>query len=239
MSRSSRGSADPEPPQRLQVEINLTFNASAFNTFRSLPGLVVSRNCSELEKTKNEAGQPARLARTPAASRLPELGDRQHQPHQVHLPGDRQFPVDLLQVPVDGAWPTSRNSQGAGDAGLLADVGRGTWLLVVVLASGTARVGAWWMRPVEGRGPSLTLPGGNHSTESDPGSAGVSGIHLARPINRRFSGGRSRFCGRVELSAREHTGNGERRAVNTGREVHPRDVSGRGREGLSSSVEAR
>ena len=41
MSRSSRGSADPEPPQRLQVEINLTFNASAFNTFQSLPGLAV------------------------------------------------------------------------------------------------------------------------------------------------------------------------------------------------------
>ena len=43
-------------------------------------------NSRELEKIQHAAGQPARPARTPAASRLPELGDRQHQPHQVHLP---------------------------------------------------------------------------------------------------------------------------------------------------------
>ena len=96
----------------------------------------------------------------------------------------------------------------------------------------------WWTRPVEGA-VRFTPSRRDHSTESDPGSAGVSGIHLARPINRRFSGGRSRFCGRVELSAREHTGKGERRAVNTGRYVHRQGLSGRGRKGLSSSVEAR
>ena len=39
---------------------------------------------------------------------LPEFGDRQHQPHQVHLPGDRQSLVDLLQVPVDGAFRAPR-----------------------------------------------------------------------------------------------------------------------------------
>ena len=47
--------------------------------------------------------------------------------------------------------------------------------------------------------------------ESDPGAAGVIGLHLPRPKNRRFLGGRSRFCVRVELSARKHTGNGEKR----------------------------
>ena len=39
---------------------------------------------------------------------LPEFGDRQHQPHQVHLPGDRQSLVNLLQVPVDGAFREPR-----------------------------------------------------------------------------------------------------------------------------------
>ena len=54
---------------------------------------------------KSEGGkQPERPTRTPVAGRLSEFGDRQHQPHQVHLPGDRQSVVDLLQVPVDGAF---------------------------------------------------------------------------------------------------------------------------------------
>ena len=75
---------------------------------QSLPGLVVSRKCREIvekKKTRPATGPPSD---TPAAPRLPELGDRQHQPHQVHLSGDRQFLVDLLQVPVDGAFREPR-----------------------------------------------------------------------------------------------------------------------------------
>ena len=49
---------------------------------------------------EKESGKPPdRPTRTAAAEWSPELGDRQHQPHQVHLPGDRQFLVDLLQAP--------------------------------------------------------------------------------------------------------------------------------------------
>ena len=35
---------------------------------------------------------------------LPELGDRQDQPHQVHLPGDGLFLADLLQAPIEGVF---------------------------------------------------------------------------------------------------------------------------------------
>ena len=64
----------------------------------------ISGNRGE-EKTRPASGPPSD---TPAAPRLPELGDRQHQPHQIHLPGDRQFLVDLLQVPVSGAFREPR-----------------------------------------------------------------------------------------------------------------------------------
>ena len=58
---------------------------------------------------KSEGGRhPECPTRTPVAGRLPEFGDRQYQPHQVHLPGDRQSLVDLLQVPVDGAFGVPR-----------------------------------------------------------------------------------------------------------------------------------
>ena len=46
-------------------------------------------------------------------------------------------------------------------------------------------------------------------TKSDPPAAGETKVNLPGP-------GRSWFCGRVEVSAREHTGNGEQRAGNTG-----------------------
>ena len=75
-----------------------------------MPGLVVARKCREWEQRKNAAGRVVRWAWIEGAQgkvhpsppggdgapRLPELGDRQYQPHQVHLPGDRQFLVDLL-----------------------------------------------------------------------------------------------------------------------------------------------
>ena len=62
----------------------------------------------EWEKKQHEAGiRPAPRGRRPRRW-LPELGDRQHQPHQVHLPGDWPFAVDLLQVPVDGIFRESR-----------------------------------------------------------------------------------------------------------------------------------
>ena len=36
-----------------------------------------------------------------AAPRSGERGERQHQPHQVHLPGEAVLAVHLPQVPVD------------------------------------------------------------------------------------------------------------------------------------------
>ena len=42
--------------------------------------------------------------RQQAARRLAQLGDRQHEPHQVRLPGEVVFLVNLLQVPIDGIF---------------------------------------------------------------------------------------------------------------------------------------
>ena len=39
---------------------------------------------------------------------LSQLGDRQHQPHQVRLPGDVPFLVDRLQEPIDGVLGVPR-----------------------------------------------------------------------------------------------------------------------------------
>ena len=52
--------------------------------------------------------RPVTGPRLLAAPRLPDLGDRQHQPHQVHLQGNRQFLIDLLQVPVNGTFREPR-----------------------------------------------------------------------------------------------------------------------------------
>ena len=39
---------------------------------------------------------------------LSQLGDRQHPPHQVRLPGDVSFLVDRLQEPIDGVLGVPR-----------------------------------------------------------------------------------------------------------------------------------
>ena len=62
-----------------------------------------------------------------------------------------------------------------------------------------------------GRPCRLTPSRRDKSTESDPASAGTTTLYLPRPKNGTFLGGRSRFCGRVEVSARPHAGNGEKR----------------------------
>ena len=73
----------------------------------------------------------------------------------------------------------------------------------------------WSTRPAAARAscavPSSYPSRRDNLNENDPGAAGVIGTHLPRPKNRRFLGGRSRFCVRVEVSARKHTGNGEKR----------------------------
>ena len=62
------------------------------------------------DNSTTSAPRPAPRGRRPRRW-LAELGDRQHQPHQVHLPGDWQSLVDLLQVPVDGIF---RETHGRG-----------------------------------------------------------------------------------------------------------------------------
>ena len=46
----------------------------------------------------------------------PELGERQHQAHQVRLPRDGVLLVDLLQVPVDGGFRMPRRIGHVADA---------------------------------------------------------------------------------------------------------------------------
>ena len=74
----------------------------------SLPGLVVARKCEEWEQRKNAAGRVVRWAwiegaqgkvhpSPPAgdgAPRLPELGDRQHQPHHAPTSFDIGFSLN-------------------------------------------------------------------------------------------------------------------------------------------------
>ena len=69
----------------------------------------------------NASDRAARWLRRPqqpaaGATPSPELGEREHQPHQVRLPRDGLLLVDLLQVPVDGAFRVSRRLGHVADA---------------------------------------------------------------------------------------------------------------------------
>ena len=62
------------------------------------------------------SGHEAEDQRRRIVGSLPELGQRQHQPHQVRLPRDGVLLVDPLQVPVDGGFRMPRRIDHVADA---------------------------------------------------------------------------------------------------------------------------
>ena len=170
------------------------------------------RPCGGRARRRNGHGPVALLERGPEPAETPAAGGgATGQSAAAFLPGPRRDGPARSRRAARGR-PDARGPQPTANHGALrstrtADraVGRRADLHLNPPLWSSSRD-----RPRGGR-VVLTPSRRDKSTKSDPPSAGTTQLDLPGPQNGTFFGGRSRFCERVEVSARPHAGNGEKR----------------------------